>query len=68
MNKVLTYSQYLKRSKELKTPEDIAAFAQELITPLMGSVAKSEPIAVQEETADGPAVSEEAAVAPVRVK
>jgi len=68
MNKVLTYSQYLKRSKELKTPEDIAAFAQELITPLMGGVVKTEPIAMQEETADEPAVSEEVAVAPVRVK
>jgi hypothetical protein len=68
MNKVLTYSQYLKRSKELKTPEDIAAFAQELITPLMGNVAPSEPIAINEETADDAAVSEEAAVAPVRAK
>lgn len=68
MNKVLTYSQYLKKSKELKTPEDIAAFAQELIAPLMGNVAPTETIPVQEETADDAAAPQEVAVAPVRAK
>ena len=65
-NKTLTYSQYLKRSKELKTPEDIAAFAQELIAPLMGNVLPSEPIAIQEETAVEAAVSETIPAAPVK--
>lgn len=68
MNKVLTYSQYLKRSKELKTPEDIAAFAQELIAPLMGNVSPSESVPVQEETADVAAAPQEVAVTPVRAK
>ncbi len=69
-NKVLTYSQYLKRSKELKTPEDIAAFAQELIAPLMGTAVavKEEPVVIQEETADDAAVSTEVTIAPVRAK
>ena len=68
MNKVLTYSQYLKRSQELKTPEDIAAFAQELIAPLMGNVAPTETVPVQEETADDAAAPQEDALAPVRAK
>src|SRR3989338_3873528 len=34
-NNVLTYSEYQKRLKELKTPEDIASFAQELIAPAL---------------------------------
>ena len=34
-NNVLTYAEYQKRLKELKTPEDIASFAQELIAPAL---------------------------------
>ena len=34
-NNVLTYAEYQKRLKELKTPEDVASFAQELIAPAL---------------------------------
>ena len=41
-NNVLTYAEYQKRIREMKTPEDIAAFAQELIAPVLAGKA-SEP-------------------------
>ncbi len=68
MNKMLTYSQYLKRTKELKTPEDVAAFAQELIAPFVGNVVKEEPVSVSEEAAGSLAASIEETPAPVKQK
>ncbi|GMU25604.1 IS256 family transposase [Patescibacteria group bacterium] len=41
-NNVLSYAEYQKRIKELKTPEDIAAFAQELIAPALAGAGAPE--------------------------
>ena len=35
MNKVLTHSEYQERIRSIRTPEDAAAFAQELIAPML---------------------------------
>jgi len=52
-NNVLTYAEYQKRLKELKTPEDIASFAQELIAPaLAGNMAPEKKEAIQDEPKD----------------
>jgi putative transposase len=53
-NKILTYSQYLKRSKEITTPEEMAAFAKELMAPLMGTVTQSEIATIEKEAIDIP--------------
>ena len=60
MNKIISYSQYLKKSKELKTPEDAAAFAKELLAPF--SESKDESVVVDD------FVEEATIVAPVAPK
>ena len=48
MNKILSYDEYQKKIKNLTTPEEIAAFAQELITPILNNVANNETNIVEE--------------------
>lgn len=55
MKNVLSYNEYQKKLKELKTPEEIAAFAQELIVPMLGSIAQDAPAAeVEKFPEEGP--------------
>jgi transposase-like protein len=60
MNKIISYSQYLKKSKELKTPEDVATFAKELVAPF--GVPKDESLVVDNFVEEG------TIIAPVRQK
>lgn len=48
MNKVLTHTEYQERVKNIRTPEDAAAFAQELLAPMLAGLPKGE-IEVEEE-------------------
>lgn len=43
MTKVLTHAEYQERVKGLRTPEDAAAFAQELLAPMLAGLPKGEP-------------------------
>ncbi len=56
MNKVLSHSEYQARVKSIRTPEEAAAFAQELLTPMLTNMGKAdEPEAeVEEEELDLP--------------
>lgn len=66
MKNTISYADYQKRMKELKTPEEIAAFAQELIAPMIGNL-KNAPAETVEEDVEEPFVPEEPkAVAPVK--
>jgi transposase-like protein len=38
MKKVVSYEEYQKKMKELKTSEDVVAFAQELMAPLLATI------------------------------
>lgn len=42
MTKVLTHAEYQERVKGLRTPEDAAAFAQELLAPMLAGLPKGE--------------------------
>lgn len=66
MKNTLSYADYQKKMKELKTPEDIAAFAQELIAPMLGNI-QNAPVEVEEEEIEEPFVPEQPkTVAPVK--
>jgi len=43
MTKVLTHAEYQERVKGIRTPEDAAAFAQELLAPMLAGLPKGEP-------------------------
>ena len=43
MTKVLTHSEYQDRLKSIRTPEDAAAFAQELIAPMLAGLPAAAP-------------------------
>ena len=40
MNKVLSHSEYQERVKSIRTPEEAAAFAQELLAPMLAGMGK----------------------------
>ncbi len=44
MNKVLSHTEYQERIKNIRTPEDAAAFAKELISPMLAGMNKEEEI------------------------
>lgn len=69
MNKILSYDEYQKKVKSLTTPEEIAAFAQELITPMLNNVAGGEPNIVEEKVEEKvPAAEKPASVPAVKPK
>ncbi len=43
MTKVLTHAEYQERAKNIRTHEDAAAFAQELLAPMLAGLPKGEP-------------------------
>ena len=49
MTKVLTHAEYQDRLKSLRTPQDAAAFAQELLAPMLAGLPKEEPGAEEPE-------------------
>jgi putative transposase len=51
MTKVLTHTEYQDRLKGLRTPQDAAAFAQELLAPMLAGLPKDEPEEEEEPTA-----------------
>lgn len=66
MKNTLSYADYQKKMKELKTPEEIAAFAQELIAPMIGNL-KNASVETVEEDVEEPFVPEQPkAAAPVK--
>lgn len=49
MTKVLTHSEYQERVKGIRTPEDAAAFAQELLAPMLAGLPKPLPHGAEDE-------------------
>ncbi len=63
MKNILTYAEYQRKLKGLKTPEDVAAFAQELLAPALDTGRKdSAPKIVEQNSNDGQYVVEKPSV------
>jgi putative transposase len=54
MTKVLTHTEYQDRLKSIRTPEDAAAFAQELIAPMLAGLPKAAPMLDEPEVEERP--------------
>lgn len=54
MNKVISHSEYQERIKNIRTPEDAAAFAQELLAPVLANMGKVEEPVEEEVTSTRP--------------
>jgi len=48
-NKILSYTEYQNRIKNITTPEEAAAFAHELLTPMIAGMSRSAPTEAFEE-------------------
>ncbi len=66
--KTLTHAEYLNRMKSVSTPEEAAAFAQELLAPMLAGMTKKQPDPEIEEEEKLDEEDEEIPVAPVYKK